>query len=231
MEHYFVFNNKRSCDYGVWISGGGTFNAPARETEEIVIPGRNGVLTYDNGRYDAADVIYPAFISRRFVERVDAFRAFLTSSVGLHRLEDTYHPEEYRLARFSGGFAVTPAVRNLAGTFEIAFRCQPERFLKDGEIPVHLEADGTLFNYTLFPAKPLITVYGTDGSITVGGVTMTLSDLPGVAVIDCGAMEAPGLNDHATLDDGAFPVLSPGLNDVVFTGFSSVSIVPRWYTL
>lgn len=231
MEHFLVFNGKRSCDFGVWISGGGTFNAPARETAEIIVPGRNGVLTYDNGRYEALDVVYPAFISRKFPERVDAFRAFLASSTGLHRLDDTYHPEEFRLARFSGGFAVTPAVRNLAGDFEIAFRCQPERFLKDGEVAVNFPVDGTLFNYTLFPAKPEITVYGTDGSVSVNGVTISLFDLPGSAVIDCEAMEIPGFNAQAVLEDAAFPVLSPGLNEIEFTGFASVSIIPRWYTL
>ena len=47
---YFIFNGFRSSDYGVLISGDQTFNAPARDIDEIEIPGRDGVLTLDNGR-------------------------------------------------------------------------------------------------------------------------------------------------------------------------------------
>ena len=31
IEHYLTFDGKNSRDFGVWISGGGTFNAPARD--------------------------------------------------------------------------------------------------------------------------------------------------------------------------------------------------------
>ena len=50
---YFIFNGFRSSDYGVLISGDQTFNAPARDIDEIEIPGRDGVLTLDNGRFNS----------------------------------------------------------------------------------------------------------------------------------------------------------------------------------
>lgn len=231
MENFFVYNGKSSRDFGVWISGGGTFNAPAREVSEVIIPGRNGVLTLDNGRYEAIDMVYPAFISKRFKERVDAFRAFLLTDTGIHRLEDTYHPDEFRLARYTGGFNVSPIVRNLGGNFEVAFRCQPQRYLKAGEIAKEFTEGGVLFNYTLYPARPLITVYGASGTLTINGTALSLSDIDTSATIDCEAMEVPGYNDKTVLLNGEFPVLDPGENTIAFTGFDKIEVTPRWWTL
>jgi phage-related protein len=44
MRNYFVFDYNDSRDFGVYISGQGTFNAPGREYENIAVPGRDGDL-------------------------------------------------------------------------------------------------------------------------------------------------------------------------------------------
>ena len=62
---YLTFNGKNSAEFGVWISGGGTYNAPARDVEMVSVPGRNGDISYDNGRFQNVAVTYPAFISRK----------------------------------------------------------------------------------------------------------------------------------------------------------------------
>ena len=97
---YLTFAGKNLGDFGVWISGSGTFNAPARDVSFQTVPGRNGDLLFDNGRFENVSVTYPAFISRRFQPRIDDLRAFLAGQIGYQILRDTYHPDEFRQAAF-----------------------------------------------------------------------------------------------------------------------------------
>lgn len=134
MSHFFTYNGRRSTDYGVTISGGGTYAAPARDMTEVVIPGKNGHMLLDNGRFENITVTYPGWIARGFDGKIDAFRAFLASDPGYKRLEDTYHPGEFRLAAFRSGFDPDTGPLNRSGRFDIVFDCLPERWLKSGEI-------------------------------------------------------------------------------------------------
>lgn len=233
--HFLTFDNKSSGEFGVWISGSGTFNAPARDVSMVSVPGRNGDLTFDNGRFQNITVTYPAFISRRFQPRVDDFRAWICSRKGYCRLEDTYHPDEYRLAIYKSGLNVTPTAYNYAGRFDLAFDCKPQRFLKKGALPITFTAAGTIRNRMLYEARPLVRCYGTSGTVTINGVKISVTGLSAYVDLDCDLMEAyegsTSRNGTTTLNNGKFPVLAPGDNAVAFTGFSSVVITPRWWTI
>jgi phage-related protein len=97
-----------------------------------------------------------------------------------------------------------------------------------------LTASGTINNPTLFDAQPLIRVYGT-GSITVNGVTITISEADGYTDIDCELMECYKgnvLKNYAvSLDSTDFPVLSAGDNAISMSGVTSAIITPRWWTI
>ena len=233
--HFLTFDDKSSGEFGVWISGSGTFNAPARDVSMVAVPGRNGDLTFDNGRFQNITVTYPAFISRRFQPRVDDFRAWICSRKGYCRLEDTYHPDEYRLAIYKSGLNVTPTAYNAAGRFDLAFDCKPQRFLKKGAHPVTFTAAGVIRNRTLYEARPLVRCYGNSGTVTINGIKVSVTGLSAYVDLDCDLMEAyegsTSRNGTTTLENSKFPVLSPGDNEITFTGFTSVVITPRWWTL
>lgn len=234
IEHSFTFAGKSSQDFGVWISGSGTFNAPARDVETLSIPGRNGDLTHDNGRFSNITVSYPAFISWRFQPRIDSFRAFLASQVGYQRLEDSYHPEEFRLAMYRSGLEVSPTARNLAGSFNIQFDCKPQRYLKDGERQRTLTGSGTLRNPTDFPALPLIRAFGT-GDFTINGIKVTISSADEYTDIDSDLQDAykgtANCNGNIVLDNEIFPELVPGNNEISMSGVTQLIITPRWWTI
>lgn len=231
MEHFLTFNGKSSADFGVWISGGGTFNAPARDVDTEIIPGRNGALIFDNGRFNNITLAYPAFISRDFAPRIDAFRAYMASQIGYKRLEDTYHPEEYRLAAFKDGLEVQPVVRNLGGNFEIVFDCKPQRFLKSGERRTQYASGAKIKNPTNYDALPIIQATGS-GSITLNGTTITITGNTGVIYIDCDTQNAyNGSTNKNNYITPRFPKLSPGQNTLTYNGVSGVYITPRWWTL
>lgn len=236
MRNFIIFNGKSFMDYGVFISGDGTFNAPERDTTNIEIPGRNGTLTIDNGRYKNLPVKYPAFIVHDFNTNIEGLRNFLLTQNGYGRLEDTYHPEEFRKAKPTGGFTTKPIAELYAGEFDLEFDCYPQRFLKAGELPVSFTAAGNLNNKYLTEAKPLIRAYGT-GSFTLGGVTVQITAANTYTDIDCDLEEcykdtlATNRNNYVVLTSGSFPVLKPGDNQITLSGISKLEIMPRWWVL
>lgn len=232
MIQTLTIGGRNLADFGVYISGEGTYNAPERSITEEVVPGRNGSLIIDNGRYQNIEVSYPAFIIRDFPRNMAGLRSYLASLRGYSRLEDSYHPDEYRMAALSGGLDVkTSGYMNREGKFTLTFNCKPQRFLRSGEYAIPVESGATVYNPTLFDAKPLIRVYG-NGSIIVNGETMEWSGSSEYVDIDCDIQDCyymgANMNSHVT---GDFPVLSPGDNVIVFTGSTSVRITPRWWIL
>lgn len=133
-KNNLVFGGVNSADYGVWISGSEAYGAPERNVSVISVPGRNGDLIIDNGKWNNIRITYPAFIPNGFNPQFDYFRSEIMKLKGYHRLEDSYHPDEYRMASLVGG--ITPKnvgafFRN--GDFQMTFNCKPQRFLKSGE--------------------------------------------------------------------------------------------------
>jgi len=228
MITYLSIGGRDTLDFGVRISGENTFESPKRSVEEVSVPGRNGNLIIDNGCFENIQVKYPAFICENFKENMRAFRAFLSSLKGYQRLEDTYHPEYYRMACFSESLAPTMQPLNVAGTFDIIFNCKPQRWLKVGE---ESTTDPTsVYNPTLYNARPMIRLYGT-GTLTIGDYTLVVDSLYPKAYIDidCDLMnaywESTNYNRYVS---GAFPELVPGDNTISWSG-SSLEIIPRWW--
>lgn len=137
MRNYFTFGQFDSRDFGVYISGEGTYNAPARVYDVISVPGRNGDLLIDRGKFENISVKYPAFIAGdNFRSNLAAFRSAMLSGSGYARLTDTYHPDEFRLAYYGDPIEMTARKQNNGAEFDIVFNCDPRRFLLSGETPV-----------------------------------------------------------------------------------------------
>ena len=107
-----IFDSVDSSSFGVFISGEGVFDAPARRGEMISIPGRNGSLFMDEGVFENITVEYPAFIGTSYKEifrtKLGDLRSALTSRGNYKRLTDTYHPDEFRLGVYREGLEVDP---------------------------------------------------------------------------------------------------------------------------
>ena len=232
---YFTFDGVKSSTYGVWINGGGTYNAAARRYSEYKVPGRSGVLTIDEKAFEDCTHKYTAFIAASFPSNVEGFRNQLASRVGYCRLTDTYHTDEFYKAKFMDGLDVTTAPGGVAGAFDVKFKRDPRRFLTSGETVTEFTANGTISNPTLFKSKPLIRVYG-NGTLTVGSQQITIaSHTQNYIDIDSEIMDCycgtTNMNSYVTLQNNTFPELAPGSNGVQLSGVTSVKITPRWYRL
>lgn len=177
--NYIEFGGVKSSDYGIYVSGEGTFNAPERDVELIEIPGRNGEFSLDKGRFKNITVTYPVFNYETnltdFRTRLRDFCNALKSKIGYQRLEDTFHPDEYRMATFVDMIDVNPVMYNTASTFKLVFDCKPQRFLKSGELPVTITSGNTLTNPTLFESSPLLMARGY-GDISFNNRTVTINN-------------------------------------------------------
>lgn len=238
-NHYLIFDGQNLADLGLHVSGAGTFGAPSRDVEEKEIPGRDGTLIIDNGRYDNIDIEYEGSVLAKspleYTRTIEKLRSFLSSRKGYKRLEDTYRMEEYRLASFIDG--LDPDEILLQGsTFKLKFNCKPQRFLKDGEQKKVYTTSSSIYNPTFFNSKPLIRIYGS-GSVTIDSITIKVTKPSTVDYVDIDSdmqdcySGSLNCNDCVTITNNEFPEFEPGSNKITLNGVTKVEITPRWYTI
>lgn len=237
MRNYFTLDGVDSRTFGVYISGAGVFNAPARSVDFISVPGRDGDLIGMETRLENGVLTYKdSFIYTNFRAQMAAFRAFLLETNAYRRLVDTYHPDEYRMVSYAGGLSVAPNSRQSAGRFDITFNAMPQRYLISGETPQTFTASGTITNPTRFAAKPLIRVYG-NGVLGVGANSITIINNSGNYIdIDTASglarRGAVNMNQSITLSGYDFPTLPAGATGIsLASGITQVQITPRWWTV
>lgn len=239
MRNYLTFDGLDSRDYGVYISGQGTFSAPAKDYTMLSVPGRDGDLIGPERRLQNLDVVYPVFIYDSFAAKVSDFRNMLLSRDGYVELRDSYHPGEFRLAVYRGPFTPDVTRLNNAGSFDLTFHCKPQRYLDSGQI--WLDAPSSVTNPTQFAARPLIRIPAQassySGTITVGAVTVMLTDMPAnvIVYVDCEMQDVYGaggqnFNQSTQLTGYDFPVLRPGATGLSWT-VPTLSVMGRWFVV
>lgn len=231
--HKLIYDGVESSAYGLYITGSGTFNAPERDVEEVTVPGRNGTLTRDNKRFKNIPVTYPCFIKSNFLKNTSGLRKWLLKEAGYRRLEDTYHSEYYRMARFKGPIDFDVRALNKSGEVSLEFDCMPQRFLKAGEEDIEVLEATTIVNPTIFDSTPLIRVYGTSGTLIVNDITVNISEIDEYVDLDCDIQDAyKGSNNKNATVSQTFPTLHAGANTIAFgDGITSVIVRPRWWTV
>lgn len=227
-----TFGNISASSLGIIISGAGTYSSPERDREMVSVDGRNGDLIIDNGRYQNIEVIYPAFIREGFrLTAADIRNRFLNGARGYQKLTDTYHPNEYRMAVFTGAFEPETGPWNSSAHFSLTFNCKPQRFLVAGDEVITFTGPGVLRNPSLETALPLIRVYGY-GTLFVGDEIITITDYSKEYIdIDCALGDAyngtANLNGYVTKN---FPALGAGETGINFSGgITKVEVTPHWW--
>lgn len=173
-----------------------------------------------------------------FRANIRSLRNWLLANRGYQRLEDTYHPDEYRLARFSGKIETT-AEQLKVGEFDMTFDCKPQRFLKSGDFAITYTKSGSIFNPTFFTSQPKLRVYG-KGTLEIGDTIITiLSTYPYSYIdIDCEIQDAfyengtttVNCNPYISLVDGDFFKIDPDVQTITLgSGITKVEIIPRWW--
>lgn len=230
-----IFNNKSSADCRIQVAHPPGYAYPERDYTITHIPGRNGDIIQDNGCYKNVERTYEVSFdapNEDFATYANAVSAWLHSTTGYARLEDSYEPNYYRMATYQES-NIFENLYNQAGTATIVFECKPQRFLKTGDNTITIRNSLTIMNPTGFEAYPLFKVTGTSGVLTVNGNSITFSSIDDFVMLDCELQDAykETTNKNSTVS-GTFPVLKPGSNTISWTGdISSVTMKPRWWTI
>lgn len=236
-----VFNGISSKDVGIEVETFPEYTIPEREYEAIHVPGRNGDVIIDNGTYKNVSRSYDVSIATYDIpyhQKMSGVAKWLHSAPGYARLEDSYEPAFYRLAYYNESVSIENLF-NEAGKTTINFICKPQRFYKSGEQTIEFSSAGEIQNGTVNIALPLIKVtkVNLQGQIMVGNTTITIASDSGNVIIDSelqDVYDADGNNKNSvvTFDDGIFPLLQPGSNEISFDGgVTKVEVIPRWWTI
>lgn len=234
MRNYFTFGDIDSRDFGVYISGTGTFDAPKRAYNSIAVPGRNGALLGSEHRLENIELTYPAFVYVDFSENMGRLRSALLSRIGYQKLSDSYHPDEYRMAVYKGGLSAEPIPGNHAGWFDLEFECKPQRWLQEGDRTSEISNGAFLLNPTSFEALPRIRAYGY-GTVVVGSITVTIAQHSNPYIdIDCDMMDCfcgtTNCNSLVSFSGNDFPTLPAGKTGITYSGnITKVEITPRYW--
>lgn len=230
-----IFNNKSSADCRIQVAHPPGYAYPERDYTITHIPGRNGDIIQDNGCYKNVERTYEVSFdvpNEDFATYANAVSAWLHSTTGYARLEDSYEPNYYRMATYQES-NIFENLYNQAGTATIVFECKPQRFLKTGDNIITIQNSLTIMNPTGFEAYPLFKITGTSGVLTVNGNSITFSSIDNFVMLDCELQDAykENINKNSTIS-GTFPVLKTGSNTISWTGdISSVTMKPRWWTI
>lgn len=229
----FVFNGVFASSLGVRLQSPMSFTAPTASYDTESIPGKSGNLIKFNNRFENVTGTASCFVLKRDVERnLRSIGTWLFSNPGYCRLETTEEPEIYRMAAPQNS-ADTEIRMKLLTPFELQFNCMPQCWLKLGEKQITVASGGKIHNPGL-EAKPLLQVTG-NGTLSIGGQTITISGTTGEVTIDCDVQDAwqgiTNLNGNIEVENHVWPTLPPGDTKITYTGLTSVKITPRWWRL
>ena len=233
-------------NYGVYVSGKDTFTAPRKNYNFFTIPYRNGELLGLERRLDNINVVYrECGIVTSISSNLEGLRNFLLSRDGYVKIEDSYHPNEYRMGVYEGGFEADVSAMMTDAKFDLIFNCMPQRWLKSGDTVVEVTSTKDFNNPSKFASKPLVRVYGY-GQFMIGGLVVQVQQHTRAYIdIDCDRMDCYcgkyNMNEYvdvykyensqyySTVD---FPTLPSGNSSVTIQTTSTMTkleVTPRWW--
>lgn len=233
-----TFNGITSKSIGIEVEVPPDYDIPERIYETLHVPGRNGDIIMDTGSYKNSSRVYQVCLGSdggNFATLANKISGWLHSAPGYLKLEDSYTPDYFMLARYGESNSITNIYQQAARA-SLTFDRQPQRFLKIGDIPVTVTTSKAFTNPTKFDSKPLIRVNGNgDGTITCGAYTISITNLSGYMYIDSNLedafKEAMNMNRYVTVPNG-FPILKPGNTTISYTGgIMGIVVTPRWWTI
>ena len=229
---YFIWNNEDCRSKGIRLANPISIVKPEERVEHVQIPGRSGDLTRLEGEnifnsyIQTASIIVPGWFNVREVYNWLRGSGFVT-----------FHgePDRKQAARVIGAITLNKHSHNLDWWVgEVQFYCQPLKQLLSEATVTITTSGSTVQNVGDVACKPMIvaTASGTTMTITVGGKTLTLTELTANStyIIDSEIMDVFNSDKTAVLtanSSGDFPVLAQGSNTITGSGWSSLAIERR----
>ena len=225
-------------DVGMIIEHYPSVVLPKRKQDIQKVPGRNGDIILTQNSFENYEQRYSAFLDAKHIGKLEQVMPkvvdWLLGHEGYQRLEDSYFPDVYRMAYYSGGSEFM-SLFNEYGEGTLSFNCAPEKYYKTGEWPITLSKNQVLLNPSSFAAFPLITVRGSgSGTLTFNSSSLTITSISTSVTIDTKLHKAyNGSTSRNNTISGNYDDLKLGTSTTITWsgGVTGVSIIPRWWTI
>ena len=238
-----VFNGTSSDELGVRIISKNVYSSPKYDITLVSIPGRDGEIVSDNGRFPNVTVSYSCFLPAKSIDelaiKIRNVKKWLYSDPGkYHDLSDSFDSQFYRKAIFNSKLDVTDQISKI-GVFTITFSCYPFKYAESGDERLILETGDEIFNPYPFNSKPYLKINGSGtGTLRIENETeitsWVISNIDGYVECDSELMNfyKGTLLKNSDVVGDKFPTLAYGANTITFSGgITSVEIIPRWISL
>lgn len=234
-------------------------DAAEPDYEAISVPGRSGDLHIWNERWKNKLVTYKCACMVNAKTVVPALITQLLTQYGYQRIEDTFHPEYYKMGEYVGATTPVYSPGGDAAKFNLTFDCKPQKWLLSGEAEQSVSSGVILTNPTNVPAYPLFKIQGygnldfwtdyisvnkhstlgtlkiTDAGIAVGATNYLMYDCDVNYAYD--SVSNVSYNSYARFKRNTFirnsdrGYLSAGKTRLYWDNTMSVKIIPRWCAL
>lgn len=226
-------------DVGMVVEHYPSIIIPQRNQDVQTVPGRNGAIVLANGSFANYDQTYRVFLDAKHIGNLEQVMPkvtdWLLGNEGYQRLEDSYFPDVYRMAYYSGG-AEFVSFFNEYGEGTLTFNCAPEKYFKMGDRDIVLSKNQVLRNPSVFAAMPLIKITGngSNGTLTFNSNSLTIAAVPSSITIDTKLHKAyNGSTNYNNKISGYYENMKLGKETQITWsgGITAVTIVPRWWTI
>lgn len=212
---------------GILISAMPDIVKPKRREEEITIPGRNGVLTIDEGTYEAYTLSVEC--GTRGTARLGEIAVWLD---GTGDLILSTEPDKVYKARISNAISISDVIY-LYTSFLVQFKVFPFKYSVDKtDEEITLTTATTIYNQGTIYSEPVITIYGTGNvTLTMNGKAYTITGIDGYVTINSEIQEVykDTTNKNNSFSALDFPKFQEGANTISWTGsVTRLEIEPNW---
>lgn len=230
----FKYKGISSADMGIIVTQSPNITSAERDEEYISIPGKSGDVINDNGRFKNITVSYDVALlsdERPLDLTARKIKAWLQSETGYFKLTDTYDPNYYRMAAYSGSIDIEDKVHKI-GITKLNFNCKPFKYRIDGENDIEITKATTLYNPEEWESLPYIKIIGT-GAVTlhINNNSFYISAIDDYIEINSELQSAYKGNtlQNSKINFTTFPTLSAGTNNISWVGsVSKIIIKARW---
>jgi len=232
----FTYKGIRSDAMHLQIENNLRFTAPRRNVDLISVPGRDGELLLDQGRFEPVNQQIPCRMvlptGQNVEQAASQLHNWLSTDVGYHNFTWSGDPDFVYKAMVNEGFN-TQRVMEKYGRTVLKFRFHPIKYLASSLIERPVANNSVINNPYAVEAKPRLRIVGggREIRINVGGQEVVLTDIPETGcIIDTETQMITNAAGTAPLFRNmrsAFPVLRSGDNRITFPSNVQVHVISR----
>lgn len=227
----FDFRGKNSfLDYGIYISKRPSIPSPKRRITNVVIPGKNSSLRFDENTYEDITITVECSIKDEILpDKIDEIKEWLLSYGESDLVFSNQNNKKY-IAQVVNTIDFTQVLKYIS-KFIIVFNCRPFKY-QVANNTITMIVQGSITNPGSIYSEPIIKIFGSgDIILTINSNVIKLKEISDHITLDtvqqnCYNEAIDNLNSKMT---GEFPEFEIGENNVSWTGaISKMEVIPNW---